>query len=376
MSVIEGSNVFGLMAILFGLAFIGFWADRNKFASRIPGVVWILLIGIFLSNIGFIPLEAPIYNYIGGYIMPLGIPLLLYRANIRQIFSEGGMVLPIFVVASLGTAIAAVLGFFIFDLGGIGAKVAATYGGTFIGGMVNFIAISEITELSKTEFSALLSPSAPVSIIALMILVMLPSLKWFQNRFTLKDHGQFAEKDGSEHEVDRPEFRLRHTTAAIGLSALICAGGNMIANYFDLSNYSLFFITLITVILANVFPKQLEKLSGDFELGMICMYLFFAMIGAGTDFTSFAGTAPIYFMYGMFIIVFHIAFVLLFAKIFKWDLGETVIASGAALVGSAATAGIASSKGWKNMVTPAITIGMLGYVVANFIGITIYNLLS
>ncbi len=377
MSLIPDSNIFALIAVLFSLAFLGFWTDRHNKASRIPGVVWILAVAILLSNTGVIPLEAPVYNFIGGYVMPLGIPLLLYRANIRQIFREGGMVLPIFLLASATTAIGAVVGFYLFDLGEIGPKVAGVYGGTFIGGMVNFIAISEIAELSPTEFSALLSPSAPVSILALMALITIPSLRWFQDRYTIKDHGQHEMlSEAEESQVARPEFRLRHTSAAIALSAVICAVGNAVANALGLPNYSLFFITLITVILANIIPQYLEKITGDFELGMIFMYLFFAMIGAGTDFTSFAGTAPLYFLYGMFVIMFHLTVTLAFAKLLKLDLAETIVASGAALVGAAATAGVATSKGWKNLITPAITIGMLGYVIANFVGVTIYSLLS
>ena len=127
-----------------------------------------LATGIILSNTGIIPLSAPTYDFVGGYIMPLGVPLLLYRANIRQVFKESGMVLPIFLLASITTAIGAVVGFFLFDLGEIGPKIAGVYGGTFIGGMVNFVAIAEVAELTTTEFGTILSPSAPVSIIALM----------------------------------------------------------------------------------------------------------------------------------------------------------------------------------------------------------------
>ena len=53
-----------------------------------------------------------------------------------------------------------------------------------------------------------------------------------------------------------------------------------------------------------------------------------------------------------------------------------MIASGAAIVGPAAAAGIAIAKGWKVLVTPGIAMGMLGKVIANFIGIAIAKWLS
>ncbi len=377
MPLISQENIFALVAIIFGLAFLGFWADKNAIARKIPGVVWVLVAGIFLSNVGFIPLKAPIYDFVGGYIMPLGVPLLLYRANIRQIFQESGMVLPIFLLASVTTAVGAVVGFYLFDLGEIGPKIAGVYGGTFIGGMVNFVAIAEVAELSTTEFGTILSPSAPVSILALMALIIIPSLSWISRHYTLRDHGQSdLQTEQSQNNDIRPEFRLRQTTAALGLSAVICAIGTYIADTTGLSNYSLFFITLITVVIANLVPKQMARLTGDFELGMVCMYLFFAVIGAGTNATEFADSAFTYFLFGMFIVTFHITATLLLARVFKLDLAETIIASGAALVGAAATAGIATSKGWKNLITPAITTGMLGYVIANFVGVAILNFLK
>ncbi|MEX0299874.1 MAG: DUF819 domain-containing protein [Kordiimonas sp.] len=377
MPLISQDNIFALVAIIFGLSFLGFWADKHSLARKIPGVVWVLAAGILLSNTGVIPLKASTYDFVGGYIMPLGVPLLLYRANIRQVFRESGMVLPIFLLASITTAIGAVVGFYLFDLGEIGPKIAGVYGGTFIGGMVNFVAIAEVAELTTTEFGTILSPSAPVSIIALMALIVIPSIHWIAGKYSLKDHGQSELQEQQTGEPDpRPEFRLRQTTAALGLSAIICAVGTGLADSLGISNYSLFLITLITVTLANIIPNQLSRLTGDFELGMVCMYLFFAVIGAGTNATEFAESAFTYFCFGLFIIAFHITATLVLARIFKFDLAETVVASGAALVGAAATAGIASSKGWKNLITPAITTGMLGYVIANFVGVAILNFLS
>ena len=69
-------------------------------------------------------------------------------------------------------------------------------------------------------------------------------------------------------------------------------------------------------------------------------------------------------------------FVLAAARLFRFDLADMVIGSGAAIVGPAAAAGIAMAKGWKAHVTPGIAMGMLGKVIANFIGIAIFRWLS
>jgi uncharacterized membrane protein len=73
----------------------------------------------------------------------------------------------------------------------------------------------------------------------------------------------------------------------------------------------------------------------------------------------------------MFIIVLHIVIVLGMARLMKVDLAEAVVASGAALVGPAVTAAIAISQGWRTLVTPAIMVGVLGYVIGTFVGVAV-----
>ncbi len=72
----------------------------------------------------------------------------------------------------------------------------------------------------------------------------------------------------------------------------------------------------------------------------------------------------------------HFVVVLIAAKIFKFDLADALMGTATANVGAAAAAGIASAKGWKTLVTPAIAVGMFGKVIANFIGIAIVKWLS
>jgi len=44
---------------------------------------------LLLSNTGVIPMEAPAYGFVGQYLLPLGIPLLLFKANVRTVLTEG-----------------------------------------------------------------------------------------------------------------------------------------------------------------------------------------------------------------------------------------------------------------------------------------------
>ena len=377
MSLIHGDNIMAVCTVIFGLAWLGFWVDTLSIGRKISGVVWVICAGILLSNLHIIPFHSPAYDFVGGTLVPLAIPLLLFKSNFIKIFRDSGKVLLIFCLASTATIAGAVIGFFIFDLGDMGAKVAGVYSGGYIGGAVNFLAVSQVVEMSTDEFSAAISASSIVSIIALMALLAIPTTKWLTRFFpSFIDTSTEESKEEDIHAGDISKFKLSHITGALALSFAICAVSKYIADVLGLGQYTFLFITILTLIIANLFPKVTGRLEGEFDTGLLLMYLFFAVVGAGTDMSVFLGSAITLFFYGMFIIIIHLAVTLLLAKIFKFDLKETIIASAAALVGPAVTAAIATSRNWRELVTPGIMCGIFGYAIATFVGVTITGLLN
>ena len=376
MALIPASQSAALAAVVFGLAWLGFWIDRQPIASRVPGVPWVIAGGLLLSNTAVIPNEAPVYGFVGQYLLPLGVACLLFKANLRAIFSLSGWVLAAFLAPSAGLCLGAIAGFYLFDLGPAGAKVAGTYAGAFIGGVVNFVAIAEAVRMTPTEFSVSLGASAPVSVLGLLALVSLPSIPFIRRRIASRiiDEAERPAAEGGA--VEGTPFRLDHVAATIAIGLAVCAVAEFICARYGLGTYRLFVVTIMVVALANALPRFFGALQGDFQTGMLCMYAFFAMIGAGTDAVSFVRSAPILFVFCAFMIAVHFVVLLIAARVFRWDLAEVVIGSAAAIVGPAAGAGIASAKGWRTLITPAISVGILGYVVANFIGVAIYRLLS
>jgi uncharacterized membrane protein len=376
MSLIPNDNVFALGAILFGLAWLGFWIDTNPIGKKTSGVVWVLAAAMLLSNTHIIPLASPAYDFVGGSLVPLAIPLLLLKGDLRKIFRESGGVMISFCIAAAATVAGVLLGFFLLDLGDIGPKVAGVYTGGWIGGAVNFLAVSQAVEMTPDEFSVAISASSVVSMTALLLLIVIPSIKAIVHFFPAYEAQQSAIIDVQLSEDAAPAFRLTHISGAVALSFAICALAQWLAALLAMTQYSILFITLITIAVANCFPSAMHKLEGEFEVGMLLMYLFFAAVGAGTDAITFISSALNLFVFGMIIIFVHLALVLLSARLLKIDLAEAIVASGAALVGPAPTAAIAISKGWKHLVTPGIMCGIFGYVIATFIGVTVTALLS
>ena len=104
--------------------------------------------------------------------------------------------------------------------------------------------------------------------------------------------------------------------------------------------------------------------------------IFFATIAAGADVAVMIDAGLMVFIYACFIIITHLIVIVLGAKLFKMDLAEIVIASLACIGGPVAPAAIAASRGWRELVTPGLMVGILGYAIANFMGVGLASLLA
>ena len=69
-------------------------------------------------------------------------------------------------------------------------------------------------------------------------------------------------------------------------------------------------------------------------------------------------------------------FTFLMGRIFKFNLEEMIIASNANIGGPTTSAAMAIAKGWEKLIVPALLVGTLGYVIGNYYGILVGNLLK
>ncbi len=377
MALIAETDIFTLCAILFGLSWFGFWADSHRLGQKTSGALWVILGGVLLSNFHVTPFSAGAYAFIMEYMVPLAIPLLLFKADLRKIFRESGAVMVTFLVASFGTVAAAIIGLYVIDLGEVGPQIAGVFASGYIGGTMNFVAVAQAVEIEPGLFSVAIGANSVVSVMALMLLLAIPSIslirRWLPSAI-MDNADPCANTDqGAESNSD---LKLTHIVGALSLSFLICAVSSQLATALSIAQYAILFVTGFAVVAANSAPKLFERLEGEFDIGMLIMYLFFAAIGLSTNVTEFIASALHLFFYSLSLVTLHFLLVLSLAKLLKFDLAEALVGSAAALVGPGPTAALASSRGWKTLVMPGIMCGVFGYVIANFIGVSMTRFLS
>lgn len=380
--MIQADWTFALWAALGALAALGFWGDRTRLGRNVSGLAIVLATGMVLSNLGVLPRQAPVYNVVWVYLVPLAIPLLLLKADLRRVLVETrGMLLP-FALGAVGTTLGALLGIWLLPLGENSAKLAGVFSATYIGGSMNMAAVTQAVDLDPSVATASVAADNVVGVFYLAFLALAPSLALLQRWFRVSVEDPAAgESERSANDDSQPLTAVTplyplHLSIALALSFAICAAGQALATWFGVGGYAILFITALTVLAANVFPRQLGRLKGDYEIGLFLMYLFFAAIGISADVVAMVTSALDIALFATIVVLCHALTIFGLGRIFRTDLMETVIASNACAAGPASAAALAAGKGRADLVAPAVLLGVFGYAVANFVGVGLTTLLS
>ncbi len=372
--MIGESQTFALAALLLSCVAFSFWAERQPLGQKFGGPLIVLFLSMALANVGVIPHSSPLYDAIGGFLVPLAIPLLMLRADIRRVFRDGGPLLAAFLLAVFATVAGGVVGFVAMDLGEAGSKIAGTLVASYIGGSLNFVATAQAVGLDDSSlFAAAMSADAVGAVFFLMALMSLPAISWVNRAMPsryLQREQDSAEIDAT-HNDTAEALSLSRISYGLALSLVLCALANGVAAWLDIGSLFILVLTGLALLVANVGSRLVQHVQYDFELGTLFMYIFFAAIGAAADIPLVIQTAlPMLWFIGIVVAV-HLALLMVFGRLLRLDLADVMIASNACILGPAPAAALAASRGWRELVSPGMLVGLLGYAIATFIGISL-----
>ncbi|MCD8894812.1 DUF819 family protein [Mammaliicoccus sciuri] len=375
-----------LWAILVGIAALSiFLEQRYQFAAKLTGAIIALVGAMILSNLSIIPIESPVYDQVWEYVIPLAIPLLLFRSNIFKIWKESRRLLFIFLISSVGTVVGVAAGFlllhqFIPELDKIGAMMT----GSYIGGGVNFAALSTKFQTPGELVSATVVADNSVMAFYFIVLITLPNMKfvkkYFKRLYTSNDDGN---SNQAEAYWKRNEISLKDIAYSISIAfALVAISfkiSELVNEYIPKNSHFMeilvsiigdqfLLLTTLTLVTVAMFSKFFENLNASDELGTFLIYIFFVVIGVPASIPIIIKTAPLLFIFVAVILIFNLSITLLFGKLFKFNIEEMLLASNANAGGPTTAAALAISKGWQGLVGPILIIGTLGYVIGNYVG--------
>ncbi|SUM35038.1 Predicted integral membrane protein [Staphylococcus gallinarum] len=235
-----------LWAIIIGWATISIYLEeRYRFASIISGAIIALVGAMLLSNFHIIPTSSPVYDTVWDYVVPLSIPLLLFSSNILKIWKESRRLLIIFMIASIGTMVGTIVGFLVLNqwIPHL-AKIGAMMTGSYIGGGVNFAALSSKFATPSDMISSTVVADNSIMALYFMLLIALPSLPWIKRYFN-------TDYDSSNTKTEEQRFAPQKI-ALIDIACSVACAVTLVAISFKLSEFIQHWIPKSNILLTLV----------------------------------------------------------------------------------------------------------------------------
>eukprot|EP00854_Cymbomonas_tetramitiformis_P000448 gene448-825_t len=137
-------------------------ANRYKIGAALSGPVCAMLFTAVLANVGVLPPPGPHISSIQGSVVKLATPLLLFNANLRQIFRDTGELMQAFLIGTFATVFGAFVAYLVMSvpLAAIGAgdgegwKMVSALIAKNVGGGMNYIAVSSTLGVTPVMVAA------------------------------------------------------------------------------------------------------------------------------------------------------------------------------------------------------------------------------
>ncbi|USO01241.1 MAG: DUF819 family protein [Alphaproteobacteria bacterium] len=370
-SFVDPSNHIALMAILFLGAYVGLTLNKVKALRYLSPVFLTMAFMACLSNTHIIPNEAPAYDFVWGYFIPLSIPLILMRADLKTVFKAGGPTLTAFMFGTIGTILGTITVFTLFEMPGELGKLVSMFCATYIGGSVNFATVSQALELRDSQlFSAGVAADNITMALYFTTLGLISVSAYMLKLYPVNPELTASTHHHTEKEQKLDVFQvLMAVFVSLGIFAVSKYLSTLIKSKTGYTIDALLFVTTGSIIFANACRDLAQKLHQAEVIGYALLQVFFGVIGASADVVKAFTVAPQIFLMTVTLLCVQLLVIFSLSRMAGLDLRSIIIACNANVGGPGTAAAMATSFGWREQVVPGILTGVLGYAIANYIGV-------
>ncbi len=370
-------NSLYILTILCANVVLAEWLAKYGFFKSMGAALLVIITTAITANVGLIPsssAQVPVYDGIFSYLAPLSIFFLMLKANLRSLRKAGGAMVSLFLTGSLGTILGVILSMKLFDaeheIGSLHYAIAGMFTGTYIGGSVNYNAVALHYGVSKdgTLFAAATAADNIITALWMIATLLVPQLL---NRYypRKKQQSTASEKELNEHLNDNESVNPMDVALLLGLGIFSIYLSQWVASTFK-GVPAVLVQTTFALTLAQ-FPA-VNRLPGSRMLGLLCVYLFLAVIGAYCDIPALIHDGRLAFtLLGIItvLVLIHATVVFGIGALLKQDWDMLGIASQANIGGASSALALARSLNRTDLQLPAVLVGVLGNAIGTYLGI-------
>lgn len=377
----------GFMYIAFLMCLAGILLALEKYTkwkifNVVPPLVWIYVLNMIFCTLGLYHSKevSAAYKALKNNLLYAMIFVMLLRCDFRKLAKLGGRMVAIFLGCSLTLFVGFIVGYPIFK-GSLGSDtwgaVAVLYA-SWVGGSANMAAMQAALPVDAGAYScALALDTVCYSVwIALLLLMVRYASKW--NNAVKADTSKLqAVADAAAAEVAKEKKQAGGADwiFLIGLSLIVSAISQYVGAslngalrdvglaMFDKGSMTTLFVTVLGLVCAMT---PLGKVPAVEELSSVYLYAVVSLLASTASVTDLLA-APMWVVYGFFILAVHVILMFFLSKLFHWDLCMVSTAS-LANIGGAASAPIVASAYDASYAGIGVLMGVLGAAVGNFAG--------
>lgn len=364
-------------------------------------VVLCYAIGLLLGNIPSLTLNGELSMTISEAVIPMAIALLLFSTDFVRWLKHARTSMFSFFLGALGVISSSFFVSWLFlDKIPDVWKLAGMMIGVYTGGTPNMSAIGLALDVKEEVFILLNACDVVLSGIYLLLLMtvaqklalkFLPSFKRMEetdreSTFHYQQTGYDTEEMIKKIERRKEAKQKRRfkvgtlrklviaRSMAIGFLLAVAVlglsiGFSILVTGKITAPHTLLAVTSLSI--AASFYKKIRRLPRTYELGEYFLLIFCLAIGMVSSFAELLNSSPEVFLFCAIVFVSSIGLHFLLAFIFRIDADTVLITSTAGIFGPAFIGPVASVLKNKDIVVSGLTTGLVGYAIANFVGLGI-----
>lgn len=330
-------------------------------------------------------------NLVGNICIPLSIPLMLISCSLTN--WRAGNAAKACITGFCSVLIVSVAGYFLFRHSNDPqqfAQISAVAIGIYTGGIPNMGAIARGVGMDNTTYLYITSYDLIVTGLYLMFVIcfgkplfrrLLPSRSTPEN--STLDPDRLSPANNSQ-----PPLRSSSTVIVIALALAIAVASYLLSTLFpDNLSTPMLILLLTTLSIAASFIPLVSRVNNHanqrgsqpvaFTVGLYFVYLFCFSIANACDIRQLDLTGSLNILwYILFIIFGSLILQILFARIIHLD-GDTTLVTSVTLINSPPFVPlVAALLGNRELIVTGITIGLIGYLVGNYLGLGLFFLLA
>lgn len=410
--------------LTFPLAIIAL-CKKWSFFKKLGTIVMAYFFGLIMGNVGILPkgseafrfalqgrsvipsdemlelvaagsvAQADVYvNQVAGLqdivltlIVPLAIPLLLFSLNIRRWFRLAGQGFLSMILAFVSVVVVIATGYLIFhDLVPDSWKIAGLLTGVYTGGTPNLAAIRTALEVDPNLFIMTHTYDLIIGAFTIIFFITVGKQVFGLVLPTFKKPEIVGNTDELLEEVeDMDDFtgmfhksRLSRLLAAVGISLMIFAASAGLS--FVLKSMPQMVVVILSIttfgIIASLFG-WINRIEKTFQLGMYLILIFSLVVSSMADLSIVFSIKYInLFLFVLYAYFGSMILHLLLSIIFRVDTDNYLITTTALIYSPPFVPVVAAALKNKDIITTGLTVGLIGYVVGNYLAVPLAYLLK